>query len=441
MATTIYGSVVQYTKAYITYETVDSGNSGTTFTIKITGAGIVASGWSSYNRSWTLKHGNTVIASGTKNGNISSGTYVLYNGGSVVINKGQSTASESLSMTITFTGGTTTASTNINIPALTNHLVVYNANAPIGATVDSTTIPSSQRKWTGSNIYIRSLPIPTANNNYTFSKWNTKTDGTGVSYNPGQLYTVNGTGTVNLYAIWSRSYIKPTITNAVAKRCDTTGSSLDDGTNGIVTFNYTRGQSGSDYLNTTVTVGYKLPSSSTYTTIYSATNPASPVTTSVFGSNNLSIDSAYDIRIKVSDNTGSVTKTTFISQAFFYIDVSPDKGVAIGKSSSEAGTFEVGIPAIFSGGIGGAQRTAITLRATGNTWTAPSDGIVVTVGRASAANAYLFIVDNNTGYNSARMSIKNTDDYTTFTFFAQKDHTYEATASNWTHVSQAFFHY
>lgn len=439
MATTIYGSVVQYTKAYVTYETVDSGNSGTTFTIKINSAGLVATGWSSYNRSWTLKHGSTVIASGTKNGGISAGTYALYSGGTVTINKGTSAKSESLSMTVTFMSNTTTASTTISVPALTNHLVEYNGNAQSGATV--TNIPSSQRKWTGTNINLRTT-VPTSTNNYTFSKWNTKTDGTGVSYSPGQLYTANGAGTVNLYAIWSRSYIKPTITNAVAKRCDSTGNPLDDGTNGIVTFNYTPGIVGSTSQESTVTVEYKLPNASSYTEIYRATDPASPVTTSVFGSNNLSIDSAYDIRIKVSDTTGSITKTTFISQAFFYIDVSPDKGVAIGKSSSEAGTFEVGIPTIFSGGIRGAQRTAITLRASGNTWTAPSDGIVVTVGRANANDAYLFIRDTTLDLYAAMTTLPNSGMYGTMIFFAIKDHVYSVSGvSNWNNITQAFFHY
>lgn len=74
------------------------------------------------------------------------------------------------------------------------HTVAFNANG-------GTNAPVSQTKRYGSIITITtSKPTRTG---YTFLHWNTKSDGTGRSYNPGEAYgeDQNG-GTVTLYAIW-----------------------------------------------------------------------------------------------------------------------------------------------------------------------------------------------------------------------------------------------
>lgn len=69
--------------------------------------------------------------------------------------------------------------------------VTYNANGGTGA-------PAAQTKNYGTAITLSSTK-PTRTN-YVFLKWNTKADGSGDSYNPGDKYTDNAS--VTLYAQW-----------------------------------------------------------------------------------------------------------------------------------------------------------------------------------------------------------------------------------------------
>lgn len=75
------------------------------------------------------------------------------------------------------------------------HTVQFNANGGSGS------VPSSFTKVAGVDKNI-SETVPTRSG-YLFKEWNTKSNGSGTSYTPGQEYTkdING-GTVTLYAIW-----------------------------------------------------------------------------------------------------------------------------------------------------------------------------------------------------------------------------------------------
>ena len=74
------------------------------------------------------------------------------------------------------------------------HTVTYNANGGTGA-------PESFQKCTWTSKWISST-VPTRTG-YTFKNWNTKKDGSGTAYDPGQNYAPdqNG-GTVTMYAQW-----------------------------------------------------------------------------------------------------------------------------------------------------------------------------------------------------------------------------------------------
>lgn len=71
------------------------------------------------------------------------------------------------------------------------YTVSYNANGGSGA-------PSSQTKTYGEGLTLSST-VPTRTN-YDFVEWNTASDGTGTSYDPGDTYTANAA--LTLYAIW-----------------------------------------------------------------------------------------------------------------------------------------------------------------------------------------------------------------------------------------------
>lgn len=89
---------------------------------------------------------------------------------------------------------TNTVSFDVTVPAWTSYTVSYNANGGSGA-------PSSQTKWKDQSLTLSSTK-PTRTG-YTFSKWNTKSDGSGTSYSSGGSYTANSGAT--LYAIWNEN--------------------------------------------------------------------------------------------------------------------------------------------------------------------------------------------------------------------------------------------
>ena len=92
-------------------------------------------------------------------------------------------------------GASYTANAAATLYAIWNPVISYNANGGSGA-------PSSQTKTYGTALTLSSTS-PTRTN-HVFKDWNTKSDGTGTSYNPGDSYTSNSTAT--LYAQWYAPY-------------------------------------------------------------------------------------------------------------------------------------------------------------------------------------------------------------------------------------------
>ena len=71
------------------------------------------------------------------------------------------------------------------------YTITYNAN-------DGTGAPSAQTKVAGTSLTLSSTE-PTRSG-YTFLGWNTRANGSGTSYEPGDSYTIDGNAT--LYAQW-----------------------------------------------------------------------------------------------------------------------------------------------------------------------------------------------------------------------------------------------
>ena len=77
-----------------------------------------------------------------------------------------------------------------------SYIVQYDANGGSGA-------PSNQTKIYDETLYLsQTKPIRPG---YTFKGWNTKASGSGISYNPGEKYTLNDS--ITLYAIWERNLL------------------------------------------------------------------------------------------------------------------------------------------------------------------------------------------------------------------------------------------
>ena len=93
---------------------------------------------------------------------------------------------------IDYIGVAASANTSFTIPALTSYTISYNANGGSGA-------PSNQTKYYGTALTLSSTKPSRAG--YSFSKWNTKADGSGTAYAAGASYTANAA--VTLYAQWT----------------------------------------------------------------------------------------------------------------------------------------------------------------------------------------------------------------------------------------------
>jgi uncharacterized repeat protein (TIGR02543 family) len=114
------------------------------------------------------------------------------------------------------------------------YTVAFDANAPVGATVtgamdDETGFSYASSKDLTKNAYMCA--------GYTFSGWNTQSDGQGVTYADGQSVTdltdVDG-GTVTLHAQWTKDPIYVTLTyvpdDAAKGSCSPASESLQGGT-------------------------------------------------------------------------------------------------------------------------------------------------------------------------------------------------------------------
>lgn len=75
------------------------------------------------------------------------------------------------------------------------YTITYSANGGIAET-----IPSALTKGYNEAVTLDSS-MPSHSNGFTFQEWNTKPNGTGISYQPGALFTNNSN--ITLYAIWN----------------------------------------------------------------------------------------------------------------------------------------------------------------------------------------------------------------------------------------------
>lgn len=220
-------------------------------------------------------------------------------------------------------GGSYTANASVTLYAVwtaKTYTISYNANGGSGA-------PSSQTKTHGTNLTLSSTK-PTRTN-YTFKGWATSASATTATYSAGGTYTSNANAT--LYAVWSLSYTKPSITEVSASRCNSSGTISDSGTNIVVKFKWTT-------TNTVSSIKIELESSAgTSTTTVSASGTSGSVN-KIVGSNGLSTELAYTVRITVADSGGSWTVSRSVAGALFIMDaLNGGKGISFGKAAELEG--------------------------------------------------------------------------------------------------------
>ena len=251
---------------------------------------------------------------------------------------GWSTSSTATSATWSAGGSYTTnaSDTLYAVWKANTYTVSYNANGGSGA-------PANQTKTYGINLTLSSTK-PTRTN-YKFMGWGTSASSTTVAYAAGATYTTNAA--ITLYAIWEIAYIPPKITELTADRCDSSGTLQDEGTYIKVGFKWELDSTYSGGLSS-ITVGYKLSTATSYTNTTVSASGMSGTVSKVIGSGDASTESNYDVQVVVKDDKGSNTISVVVPQVTYIIDfLAGGDGVAFGKPAENEG-FEVAMDATFN---------------------------------------------------------------------------------------------
>lgn len=203
--------------------------------------------------------------------------------------------------------------------------VTYNANGGSGA-------PGNQTKTYGVGLKL-STTIPTRAN-YIFKGWGISASATTVTYAAGATYTTNAA--ITLYAVWELGYVKPRIVNLSIVRCNSSGTASDEGTNALVVFDWECDKSVSS-----ITIKWKLPTESTWTSSSVSVSGTSGTVSHVVGSNALDTELTYDFHITVADSNGSSYVVGSLTSMIFAIDfLAGGRGAAFGKTAELENTVE-----------------------------------------------------------------------------------------------------
>jgi len=138
------------------------------------------------------------------------------------------------------------------------------------------------------------------------------------------------------------AYSSPTISSMTAIRCNSSGTADDEGTYIKVTYTFAIASLNSKNTKSAVTE-YRSSAASTYSNADTYTGAYSGTRSFVFGAGGISVDSAYNVKLTVSDAFTSTTKNVDVPSAFVVIDFrSTGKGMAVGQVSSKD-RFQVGM--------------------------------------------------------------------------------------------------
>ena len=141
--------------------------------------------------SYSVSFGGSTVVSGSVTLAASAVTTKTISG-SKVVKRGHTNTVTSIGVTGSGAGGSASDSQTWNIASRPSYQVNYVANGGSNA-------PSAQTKW-----YMEDLRLSSSKpyrNGYEFWHWNTQTNNSGTTYQPGDTYT--GNGTLYLYAIWN----------------------------------------------------------------------------------------------------------------------------------------------------------------------------------------------------------------------------------------------
>ena len=203
------------------------------------------------------------------------------------------------------------------------YTVKYDANGGSGA-------PGNQTKTYGAALTLSSTKPTRAN--YTFKGWATSASATTATYAAGGSYTADAG--ITLYAVWELAYVSPIVHGLIAARCNSSGTEVDDGTCGLIKFDW-------ETTNTVsaITIAWESASAGSGSATVTASGTSGAVS-KVIGTNQLSVDASYTITVTVKDSGGESFAKTTLNGAIFPIDAKAGgKGVSFGKPA-ELGAAE-----------------------------------------------------------------------------------------------------
>ena len=309
--------------------------------------------------------------------------------------KGWGTSSST--STVSYAAGATYSSnSSITLYAIwtaSTYTVKFDANGGSGA-------PSSQTKTHDVSLTLSSTK-PTRTN-YTFKGWGTSASSTTVAYAAGGSYTKNAA--ITLYAIWEQSYTKPKVTNFSVERCNSSGTTSETGTYALVKFNWTTSKTVSS-----IYIAYKTTATTSWSQVSVSGSGTSGTINTVVGSNGISTEQSYDIRVTVADVSGSTQSIKTLPGIALPIDFKVNgKGTSVGKPAEYDNLFDVAWASRFSENTYVGESKAWEDGLTG-TKLSPSGGIVIQ--RASGSSPYLdFRFYGTTGtYDSRIIHVYDTD--------------------------------
>ena len=215
--------------------------------------------------------------------------------------------------------------------------VKYDANGGTGA-------PGNQTKTYGVALKL-STTVPTREN-CMFLGWGTAPGSTTVAYASGANYTTNAD--LTLYAMWRRTYQEPSIENVTIDRCNQNGDLNDDGKYFRATFDWALGENTEGAVKQ-VSIAYKLTTSTSWSNNIVTASGTSGSVDKIIGFGLLSTENTYDIRITVSDNTGSTEYYGTLPATKYIIDFSPQGGVGFGRPAPAEQTVSFNCPVVFDG--------------------------------------------------------------------------------------------
>ena len=203
-------------------------------------------------------------------------------------------------------GASCTMSRNLTLFAvwqLNTYTIVYNANGGENA-------PASSTKKHGETLKL-STQKPTRTN-YTFKGWATSSSGS-AEYAAGANFAINKNTT--LYAVWELAYVKPRIYNISISRCDSNGTTNDNGTSVHFKFNWE-----CSFSDPEITIRWESKTANAGS-MGGKSQGTSGAVDLVYDSNVFLAESNYDFTITVEDSHGASMAKIILPGTKYTIDV------------------------------------------------------------------------------------------------------------------------